>query len=129
MSESLPDGKICYIQIPAVDIAVSSAFYEAALGWRTRRRSDGEIAFDDGPGTVSGTWITGRPPMTEAGYMIYVFVADIEKAMAAITANGGEIVAGIGCDPGEITAKFRDPAGNLMGLYSGPAPSPPERSK
>jgi len=34
-----------------------------------------------------------------------------------IVANGGEIVQPIGADAPEITARFRDPAGNVIGLY------------
>jgi len=36
-------------------------------------------------------------------------------------ANGGVIVQPIGGDAPEITARFRDPAGNIMGLYQEPA--------
>jgi hypothetical protein len=32
------------------------------FGWNIRTRSDGRIAFDDGLGQVSGTWVLGRPP-------------------------------------------------------------------
>jgi predicted enzyme related to lactoylglutathione lyase len=35
----------------------------------------------------------------------------------AILANGGQIVQPIGADAPEITARFRDPAGNVLGLY------------
>ena len=35
----------------------------------------------------------------------------------ADVANGGEIVQPIGADAPEITARFRDPAGNLLGLF------------
>jgi hypothetical protein len=38
-----------------------------------------------------------------------------------IVANGGEIVQQIGVDAPEITARFRDPAGNVIGLYQEPA--------
>jgi uncharacterized protein len=41
-------------------VGESAGFYEAVFGWNLRRRSDGEIAFDDGVGEVSGTWVTGR---------------------------------------------------------------------
>ena len=57
-------GKICYVEIPATDVARSAAFYETAFGWKTRKRGDGALAFDDGVGEVSGTWVTGRPPMS-----------------------------------------------------------------
>jgi len=35
----------------------------------------------------------------------------------AIVANGCEIVRPIGADAPEITARFRDPAGNVLGIY------------
>jgi hypothetical protein len=42
------------------------------LGWRIRQRGDGAIAFDDGVGEVSGTWVTGRAPATTPGLLINV---------------------------------------------------------
>ncbi|HEY3990737.1 MAG TPA: hypothetical protein VGM02_15650 [Acidobacteriaceae bacterium] len=42
------------------------------------------------------------------------------KAMKKLEANGGEIAQPIGGDPGEITARFRDPGGNVIGLYQEP---------
>jgi predicted enzyme related to lactoylglutathione lyase len=38
----------------------------------------------------------------------------------AVLANGGEIVQPIGADAPEITARFRDPAGTIIGLYQEP---------
>jgi hypothetical protein len=34
----------------------------------------------------------------------------------AVVANGGEVVQAISVDAPEITARFRDPAGNGLGL-------------
>jgi len=39
------------------------------------------------------------------------------ETVDAVIANGGEIVQPIGLDAPEITARFRDPAGNVIGLY------------
>lgn len=114
---TLGNGKICYIEIPATDIEVSVNFYEDVFGWQTRRRGDGAIAFDDGVGQVSGTWIKGRQPMAEPGILIYIMVDSVEKTVEAIKANGYEIVQPIGVDAPEITARFRDPGGNVLGLY------------
>ncbi len=49
------NGKICYIQIPSTDIKASASFYEAVLGWHTRTRDDGSVAFDDTVTEVGGT--------------------------------------------------------------------------
>jgi predicted enzyme related to lactoylglutathione lyase len=48
-------------------------------------------------------------------------VDSVEAAVEAVTANGGEIVQPIGVDAPEITARFRDPGGNVIGLYQEPA--------
>lgn len=117
MPPTRSNGKICYLQIPAADVAVSSAFYEAVFGWELRHRGDGSLAFDDGVGEVSGTWVTGRPPSTGAGLLVYVMVDDIQATMAAVTAHGGAIVQDVGGDAPEVTARFTDPFGNLLGLY------------
>jgi predicted enzyme related to lactoylglutathione lyase len=121
MAPTLTNGKICYIEIPAIDIDRSSDFYAKVFGWELRKRGDGRIAFNDGPGEVSGTWVTGRPPSPQPGLLIYVMVDSVAATMDAVVANGGEIVQPIGADAPEITARFRDPAGNVLGLYQQPA--------
>ena len=116
----MANGKICYIDIPATDIARSSEFYAKSFGWKLRKRGDGSTAFDDGVGEVSGTWSVGRPPATAPGLLIYIMVDSVEKTCADVVANGGEIVQPIGADAPEITARFRDPGGNVLGLYQQP---------
>ena len=121
MPPTLANGKICYLEIPATDIRKSVAFYENVFAWKTRRRGDGSTAFDDGVGQVSGTWVTGRAPSGQPGILIYIMVDSVEKTIEAIRANGCEIVQPIGVDAPEITARFRDPGGNILGLYQEPA--------
>lgn len=106
--------------MPANDIARSADFYKSIFGWHVRTRGDGATAFDDTTGQVSGTWIVGRPPSTTPGLMIYIMVDSVEKTIEAIVAKGGEIVQPIGADAPEITARFRDPGGNVLGLYQQP---------
>ncbi|HEV7394933.1 MAG TPA: VOC family protein [Pyrinomonadaceae bacterium] len=115
------NGKICYIEIPALDIDRSSEFYTRSFGWKVRRRGDGSLAFDDGVGQVSGTWILNRPAMTSPGLLIYIMVDSVESSVELVISNGGEIVQPIGADAPEITARFRDPAGNILGLYQQPS--------
>ena len=120
MSPTLGHGKICYLEIPATDVAKSAAFFQAALGWKTRKRSGGVLAFDDGVGQVSGAWVTGRPPMSTVGLLIYIMVDSVAETVGTVVAAGGEITQPIGTDAPEITARFRDPAGNIFGLYQSP---------
>jgi uncharacterized protein len=114
-------GKICYLEIPATDVKRSADFYRSVFGWNVRTRGDGATAFDDGVGQVSGAWVTGRSPSREAGLLFYVMVDSVAAAVEAVVAQGGEIVQPIGRDAPEITARFRDPGGNVIGLYQEPA--------
>jgi uncharacterized protein len=117
MPPTLGNGKICYLEIPATDVARSVEFYQRVFGWNIRRRNDGSVAFDDGVGQVSGTWVTGRPPSAAPGILIYVMVDSVAATADAIVANGGEIVQPVGGDAPEITARFRDPGGNVLGIF------------
>jgi predicted enzyme related to lactoylglutathione lyase len=121
MPPTLANGKICYIEMPATDIARSSDFYQRVFGWNIRKRGNGSIAFDDTTGQVSGSWVLGRPPAANPGLLVYVMVDSVAATLDVIVANGGEIVQPIGADAPEITARFRDPAGNVIGLYQQPA--------
>jgi predicted enzyme related to lactoylglutathione lyase len=54
-------------------------------------------------------------------YLVYIMVDSVAATVDAVLANGGEIVQPIGVDAPEITARFRDPAGNVIGLYQDPS--------
>ena len=47
-------------------------------------------------------------------------VDSVVAAVNALTAHGGRIVQPIGADAPEKTARFSDPAGNVIGLYEEP---------
>ena len=118
---TLGNGKVCYIEMPAVDINQSASFYQEIFGWQIRTRGDGSVAFDDAVGQVSDTWVIGRPPSPQPGLLIYIMVDSVAAAVEAVIAHGGKIVQPIGMDAPEITARFSDPAGNVLGLYQQPA--------
>jgi uncharacterized protein len=124
MPPTLGNGKICYVEIPALDIARSAEFYKRVFNWNIRSRpfpnTDGHVAFDDSVNEVSGTWVLGRPPSTTPGLLIYIMVASVAATLDLVVANGGEVVQPIGADAPEITARFRDPGGNVIGLYQEP---------
>src|SRR5438270_13913263 len=120
MPPTVANGKICYIEMPATDITSSADFYQHVFGWKIRKRGDGRTAFDDTVGEVSGTWVTGRPPATSPGLLFYIMVDDVAATLDVIATSGCEIVQPIGADAPEITARFRDPGGNVVGLYQEP---------
>jgi predicted enzyme related to lactoylglutathione lyase len=118
----MPNGKICYLEIPATDVDRSAAFYTKVFGWQTRVRGDGHTAFDDTTGAVSGSWVLGRKPSRDPGVLAYVMVDDIDVTLKRIVAAGGQIATSrtaIG-PSGDAFATFTDPPGNLLGLYQEP---------
>jgi predicted enzyme related to lactoylglutathione lyase len=121
MPPTYANGKICYIEMPTTDIARSAEFYKRVFGWGTRKRGDGSTAFDDTTGQVSGSWVLGRLPASEPGLLVYIMVDSVAATVEKVVANGGAIMQPIGVDAPEITARFRDPSGNVIGLYQQPA--------
>jgi hypothetical protein len=121
MAPTHSNGKICYIQIPSTDPERDSNFYRQTFGWNIRKRDNGEIAFDDTIGEVSGSWSLNRPPSGQPGLLIYIMVDSVAATIDVIKLHGGEIVQPIGADAPEITARFRDLSGNILGIYQEPS--------
>lgn len=118
----MPNGKICYLEIPARDVETSARFYELVFGWKVRERGGGQKAFDDTTGAVSGTWVLGRRPQAEPGLLPYVMVDSIDDTLAKAFSAGGRPATPptpLG-EPGSAYATFFDPAGNQVGLYQEP---------
>ena len=111
------NGKICYLELPSRNIAESASFYNAVFNWNIRQRSDETWAFDDIVNEVSGTWRTDRQPAVELGLLVYIMVDDIEISMQAVVDNGGTITQPVGLEAPELTARFKDPTGNILGLF------------
>ena len=114
----LPRPRLCYLEIPAVDVHESASFYEKVFGWNIRRRDTDRPSFD--MGDVSGAWVTGRAASREPGLLPYIWVDGIDAVLARAVDNGGEVVEAPRHDHPDSTswiATFRDPAGNLIGLY------------
>src|SRR5262245_50829336 len=120
MAPSRLNGKICYVEIPATDIARSSAFYAAVFGWKLRKRRNGTTAFDDATGQVSGTWVLGRPPSGAPSVSHTTETSVVAPRIAPVPANGAASAHPIGVDAPEIPARFCAPGGNVIGLYHPP---------
>jgi predicted enzyme related to lactoylglutathione lyase len=96
----------------------SAAFYEAVFGWSTRNDGNAaHLSFADTTGELIGAFVTGRAISREPGVLPYVYVAGIDEAAGRIIANGGEIVREPYPEGDLWVATFRDPAGNVMGVW------------
>ena len=112
----IPNGKICYLEIPTNNVAESASFYNKVFGWNIRTRKDGTTAFDDTPNGVSGTWILNRKPHVESGLKIYIMVDDVAATLKTIVSNGGKVVEPIRGTSPEFIATFSDLSGNIFGI-------------
>jgi uncharacterized protein len=111
-------GKVAYLQIPAADVDASAAFYSDVFGWGIRDNSEGGRSFDDTTGQVSGEWVLGRAPADEPGVLAYIAVDSVEETLEKIAGLGGEVVTPLTPQQqGEAFATFRDPAGNVLGIF------------
>jgi predicted enzyme related to lactoylglutathione lyase/uncharacterized glyoxalase superfamily protein PhnB len=118
--DTSPRPRFCYMEVPAIDAALSARFYESIFGWRVRDPDSARPRFDDAAGNISGAWVAGRQAAREPGLLPYVWVDSIHATVALVRAHGGEVINAPHPDtPGGNCwiATFRDPAGNVIGLY------------
>ncbi len=111
------NGKICYIEIPALNIQQSAKFYQTVFGWNIREDNGGNISFDDTVGQVSGMWVLDREPAIKPGLLISIMVYSIFDSLKLIVENNGKVVQAPSDKASDVTALFSDPAGNVFCLY------------
>ncbi|MGH2539266.1 MAG: VOC family protein [Actinomycetota bacterium] len=112
-AHGLEHGQPTYLQIPAIDLMRSAAFYEAVFGWIIERPRPSFMA----PG-MFGQWIDDRRPSSpDAGMMLWIHVDDIEEALERVRSHDGEVLETPSPDgPTRMLATIRDPGGNPIGL-------------
>lgn len=110
-------GKICYLEIPALDINESASFYESVFKWSLKDKGTEHTGFDDISNNVSGMWALDRKPSGEPGILVHVFTENIDETLNLIVKHSGNIGSGKSSSGKADKAIFSDPFGNVMGLY------------
>jgi predicted enzyme related to lactoylglutathione lyase len=108
-------GGISYLRIPAPDPARSTAFYREVFGWEVGGADNPR--FQDGTGHVIGHFMIDLPVAGEAGVLPYIYVESIDDTLARLAAGGAELVAQPYPEGDLWVATFRDPAGNVVGVW------------
>lgn len=111
------NGRLSYVQIPALDTQVSGRFYNRVFGWEIRGEGTQHLSFTDASGDMIGAWVTGRAIAKEPGVLPYIYVHGIDEALERVEANGGTIVRSPYPEGDLWVATFRDPAGNVIGIW------------
>ena len=107
---------IDYVEIYVDDVPAAKGFYGAALGWRFNDYGEAYagIQAPDGDGEVGGLTVgeaRGGSPL------VLVISEDLDGSQQAVTAAGGEVVEGPFDYPGGRRFHFRDPSGNVLGVF------------
>jgi len=109
-------GGVSYLRIPAQDPRRSAAFYESVFGWSVRADRD-EPSFEDGTGHVIGHFMADLPSAGEAGVRPYIYVEGVDETLDKVVAHGGEVVTAPYPEGDLLVATFRDPSGNVLGVW------------
>jgi predicted enzyme related to lactoylglutathione lyase len=113
------DGKIDYVELPAAGaVAECKSFYAEAFGWGFVDYGPEYAGFDgaglDGGfhGAPDSDGGPGRQPL------VILYAKDLDAMLAKVTAAGAEIVVPIFDFPGGRRFHFKDPAGNVLGVWT-----------
>jgi len=101
-----------YIEMKAVDLSASKAFYERAFGFAFTDYGPQYAAVEGGPvqiGLATGDEPAAPMPTFESD--------DLEAALASVTAAGGKIEKEIFSYPGGRRFECLDPSGNRLAIY------------
>jgi predicted enzyme related to lactoylglutathione lyase len=119
-----PNG-VSYLRIPAADPRAAAEFYAAVFGW-TVHLDRREPSFEDGTGHVIGHFVSDLDVAGEAGVRPYVFVESVDETLERVRAHEGTTVEQPYPEGNLWVATFRDPAGNVVGVWQHGARDAPE---
>jgi predicted enzyme related to lactoylglutathione lyase len=107
---------IDYVEISVDDVATAKSFYGATFGWTFADYGDSYAAIraPDGNGEVGGLTVgdaRGGSPL------VLVISEDLDSSRRAVESAGGELVEGPFDYPGGRRFHFRDPSGNVLGVF------------
>lgn len=107
---------VSYLRIPAPNPKSTAAFYEGVFGW-TVDTARPDPSFEDGTGHVIGHFIADLPVAGEAGVRPYIYVDSVDKTLEQVSGHGGAEVEAPYPEGDLWVATFRDPAGNVLGVW------------
>ena len=116
-SHPFDHGRLAYLQIPATDVRESAEFYMTNFGWQIRGEGTEHLSFADATGDMIGAWVTELAISDTPGVLAYIYVHGIDAALERIAASGGEVVKTPYPEGDLWVATFRDPPGNVLGIW------------
>lgn len=106
-------ARINYVELPALDTAVSRDFFASAFGWSFTDFGPTYAATTSGDVDVGLQGDAGEAPKAP---LPVIEVADLEAAFEAVKGAGGQVTRPIFSFPGGRRFEFSDPAGNVIAV-------------
>lgn len=113
-------GKINYVEIPAVDLETTKAFFASAFGWSFIDYGPDYMAIENA-GLDGGFYRSEKVSSPENGSVLVVlYSSELEATVEKVTSSGGKVVQDIFDFPGGRRFHFTDPNGNEYAVWSEP---------
>ena len=108
------NSRIDYVEFAAEDIGAAKAFYAKAFGWEFQDWGETYASFS-GAGLEGG--VRGGEKPVAGSTVVILYADDLEASEKNVVAAGGEIVERHEF-PGGRRFHFRDPAGNVLAVWT-----------
>ena len=115
MNANSNDGRMDYVEFPAIDIPKTKTFYSKVFGWKFTDYGPEYTSFEDG--RLSGGFTTDRV-VAKGGALIVLYASDLAATEANVRGAGAEIVKETFSFPGGRRFHFADPSGNELAVWS-----------
>lgn len=104
-----------YVELPVGSAPEACTFYGDAFGWSFTAYGEDYAAHEGGPCQlgIDGTKDAKKTP----AILPVIRVEDLEAVQSSVISAGGTIVQEIFAFPGGRRFHFRDPQGNVLGVY------------
>jgi uncharacterized protein len=116
VSDIFRRGGISYLRIPAANPHDVAAFCAGVFGWKVDADRP-DPSFEDGTGHVIGHFVADLATAGDAGIRPYVHVDSVDETLERVAAQSGEQVEAPYREGDLRVATFRDPAGNVVGIW------------
>ena len=108
------NNHIDYVEFAAENLNAVKKFYHEAFGWEIQDWGPDYVSFS-GAGLEGG--IRGGEAPTPGGALVILYTDDLNASESRVVEAGGEIVERHDF-PGGKRFHFRDPAGNVLGVWT-----------
>lgn len=110
---------VIHFEIGSTDVASARRFYADLFAWDVSVDDDGYGVVTTGSEEGIGGGITPTPDGDAPSVTVYVHVDDLEKSLdRAVELGGSRVIGPTPIDEIGSFAMFRDPDGNVLGLFT-----------